>query len=114
MIKMIWKWFFGTKQKRDLKRMWPLVEDINEHFASLVEECGLTGRVPEKGNSFPEMKVAEKARVDEVAQPKAAELKRRAREDGESLDDLLVKPSPWSSWPAGARLVSGGLPGETK
>jgi preprotein translocase subunit SecA/Fe-S-cluster containining protein len=91
MIKMFWKWFFGTKQKRDLKRMWPLVEDINDHFAELVEQCGLSGRVPEKGSSFPEMTATEKARVDEIAQPKAAELRRRAREDGESLDDLLVE-----------------------
>jgi hypothetical protein len=26
---------FGTKHERDIKRMWPLVEAINEQFARL-------------------------------------------------------------------------------
>jgi len=55
---------FGTKHERDIKRMWPLVAQINEHYARLRE--------------LP----------DEALQAKTAEFRSRL-EAGETEDDLL-------------------------
>lgn len=91
MFKFISSLFFGSKQKRDVKKLWPLVVAINESFEDCAKECGLTNRLPEQGKSYPPMTDAEKSRVDAFAKPKSEELKTRAREKGESLDDLLVE-----------------------
>ena len=115
MLKKIWSWIFGSKQRRDIKIMWPIVIAINEEFASYIEACGMTSRLPQKGKPFPAMTPEEKERVDLFAQPKAAELKERAREKGESLDNLaveafaLVKLACWrrigEEWKAGGNDV---------
>ncbi|HZI89798.1 MAG TPA: DEAD/DEAH box helicase, partial [Candidatus Polarisedimenticolia bacterium] len=55
---------FGTKHERDIKRMWPLVGEINEHFARLRE--------------LP----------DEALTQKTADFRARL-EAGETEDDLL-------------------------
>lgn len=102
----------GSKQKRDVKRLWPLVEQTNEVFRGYVESAGLTARLPQENTRWPELTAAEKARVDAVAKPKAAELIERAREKGESLDDLLpeafalVKFACWRM--VGERWMAGG------
>src|SRR5512139_3875759 len=54
----------GTKHERDIRRMWPLVEEINRHFDGLQELS------------------------DEALAAKTVEFRKRL-EEGETLDELL-------------------------
>ncbi|MBI5266651.1 MAG: preprotein translocase subunit SecA, partial [candidate division Zixibacteria bacterium] len=65
MRKLIEK-IFGTKYERDQKKLWPLVEEINVHFAGLANLS------------------------DELLRAKTDEFKKRLA-DGETVDDLMTE-----------------------
>ncbi len=64
MIKKLFAKVFGTKQMRDVRRLWPIVERINQHYEQL------------------------QSLTDEELRAKTDEFRQRLKE-GETLDDLL-------------------------
>lgn len=70
MIGTILSKFFGTKNERDIKRMWPLVEQVNSidsHIISLSD-----GQLKDKTEQF-----------------------KRDIETGKTLDEILRRHLPW-------------------
>jgi len=116
MFKFISSLIFGSKQKRDVKKLWPVVEEVNDQFEEYAKTCGIAERMPEPGQPFSELTGEEKARVDALAGQKSEEMKTRVRDQEESLDAILpeafalVKLACWRNlgeqWMAGGNEIT--------
>ncbi|HXL15153.1 MAG TPA: DEAD/DEAH box helicase, partial [Methylomirabilota bacterium] len=93
---------FGTKHERDIKRMWPLVEEINEHYGRLRELTDEALR--QKTADFRARLEAGETEEDLLPEAFAVVKETCRRLVGQSWDVVGI-PTPWDMVPFDVQLL---------
>ena len=98
------KKLFGTQMERELKKVWPLVDRINEHFESYRELPD--GGLPEKTAEF-RRRLADGEELDDLLPEAFALVKEACRRQVGREWDVMGLPQTWEMVPFDVQLVGG-------
>jgi len=95
---------FGTKHERDVKKMWPFVEEINAHFEELesLSDDALRARTDEF-----KKRLADGETVDDIMAEAFAVVKEACRRNVGTIWDVVGIPTTWDMVHFDVQLLGG-------